>query len=59
MHTYIKAEKVWKVGCDTGQRWVPVKEFDEEWKAAWYVSFLNGGAPPEDLLRKIFPDVYY
>jgi len=54
MHTYIKAhnEVLWTVGHYTfdgdehyssDARFVPMKDFTDEWKAAAYVNYLNGG----------------
>jgi hypothetical protein len=54
MHTYIKKGDIWLVGCDSSHSFINVREFTEEWQAALYASFLNGGNTPVNLLKEIF-----
>lgn len=74
MHTYIKSRQeggnyLYTVGtydaaADTGYRpeFNPLKDFKEEWYAAVFVNFLNGGRGnctnlPVAVLKEAFPGI--
>ena len=45
MHTFRKSEPgLWTVGFwHAAGQWIPIDDFSNQWEAAAYVSFLNGG----------------
>ena len=60
MHTYRKTEEgPWTTGFEyAGPRapeWRAIADFNEEWKAAFYASFLNGGNSHPGIMRELFP----
>jgi hypothetical protein len=60
LHTYKKTEEgPWTVGfcvASTGNpEWHAIADFDEEWKAARFTNYLNGGLEPRALLAEIWP----
>lgn len=69
MHTYRKSSQgqgnyLYTVGfveahAEPGYnpRFTTLADFTEEWKAACYASFLNGGVPPYHVLTELFPHV--
>jgi len=60
MHYYkdYPSSRTWRVCfyCSVGGD-KEIKQFHDEWKAAVYTSFLNGGNPPltEEVLKELFP----
>jgi hypothetical protein len=48
MHTYRRSDGLYTVGYwlndDGGTEWHPLQDFAEEYRAAAYACFLNGGA---------------
>ena len=49
MHTYRQTlEGPWTVGFEQAAEpyWRAIADFDAQWKAASFASFLNGGATP-------------
>jgi hypothetical protein len=67
MHTYIRNRQndgtyLYTVIFVTGQTaegsgTLTLADFDAEWKAACYASWMNGGQIPVTALREKFPDV--
>jgi len=59
MHTYRKTEHddevLWTVGFCLPNEWHAIADFDAEWKAARYASFLNGGQFPQALSAEMWP----
>ena len=57
MHTYRKTENgPWTTGFEQSSDpcWRAIADFDSEWKAAFYASFLNGGTLPAILVRELW-----
>jgi hypothetical protein len=59
MHSYREhpARQMWVVYFQ-GDRVTDIRGFDQEWKAALYTSFLNGGSIPSvNWLTEMFPSL--